>query len=68
MPKSGGQRPSKWTRENVIAGLKESYSPDGPPGRVLERDNPPLIGGARRVFGSLKAAMKAAGLPSVCVR
>lgn len=51
----------------VIAGLRDFYraSSDVPerPRPVLERDNPPLIGGARRVFGSLKAAMEAAGLP-----
>ena len=56
-----------WNAEKVIAGLKKFYRhTDGTPGHqmpVLERDNPPLIGGARRIFGSLKAAMEAAGLP-----
>lgn len=50
----------------VIAGLQAFYRDVGEtsdrPRPVLERDNPPLIGGARRVFGSLKAAMEAAGL------
>lgn len=60
-------RSRKWTPEKVIAGLREFYrranKEPGQPTPVLERDNPPLIGGARRVFGSLKAAMQAAGLP-----
>jgi hypothetical protein len=63
MPKTGPQRPTKWNKENVLAGLRDFYGHPGPANRVLERDNPPLIGGARRVFGSLKAAMAAAGLP-----
>jgi hypothetical protein len=50
----------------VIAGLQRFYGHvedrHGFRRPVLERDNPPLIGAARRVFGSLKAAMKAAGL------
>jgi len=59
-------RSRKWTPEKVIAGLRQFYGradkAPGQPTPVLERDNPPLIGGARRVFGSLKAAMQAAAL------
>jgi hypothetical protein len=53
-----------WTPEKVIAGLKAFYAPwtgTSPPS--LEEVNPPLHGGARRVFGTFKAAMLAAGLP-----
>jgi hypothetical protein len=61
------QRIRKWTAETVIAGLKEFYASAETLSHTrlpsLEEANPPLIGGARRVFGSLKAAMKAAGLP-----
>jgi len=60
------KRKCKWTAEMVIAGLQAFYrdvgETSGRPRPVLERDNPPLIGGSRRVFGSLKAAMEAAGL------
>lgn len=58
----------KWSEATVVAGLKAFYgrpgnTPGSPAPESLEVANPPLIGGARRVFGSLKAAMEAAGLP-----
>jgi hypothetical protein len=52
-----------WTADKVIAGLKEFYAPwSGTSPPSLEEVNPPLHGGARRVFGTFKAAMLAAGL------
>ncbi len=63
------RRKSKWTEAGVISALRSFYGGFVSGGRrrgkppSLEIANPPLIGGARRVFGSLKAAMEAAGLP-----
>src|SRR5687768_16132494 len=71
MGEAGKVRPKrscKWDEAEVIGALRSfylDYFRDGerrgrPP--ALETANPPLIGGARRVFGTLKAAMEAAGL------
>jgi hypothetical protein len=62
------RRNKKWSEATVVAGLKAFYgrpgnTPESPAPESLEVANPPLIGGARRVFGSLKAAMEAARLP-----
>src|SRR6185503_8789924 len=72
MPANGTAKERRkciWTEARVIHGLRVFYGPyfregtrlSAPPS--LEELFPPLIGGARRVFGTLKAAMEAAGFP-----
>jgi hypothetical protein len=52
----------KWTRKNVISGLKSASRNGNISGTVVRRSDPGLYGAAIRTFGSFAAARKAAGL------